>query len=788
MKYNITLLFFFSLFISLNAQNYRISGYVTDNQNDLGLIGASVEAKTDGIGIFTDENGYYTLNVSTYDQELLVSYIGYKDVVIDLSKYSNQQNIDIQMSEEDSELDEIVINGSIDRNVKEVQMSVNKLDIAVIQKLPSFLGEKDLIKSIQLLPGVTTVGEGASGFNVRGGSIDQNLILMDEAPIYNSSHLFGFFSVFNPDAVKNAELYKGGIPARFGGRLSSILNVGLKDGSDTDLEVNGGIGTIFSRLSIEAPVIKNKSSIIVAGRRSYIDVLAKPFLKGDFKNSVLNFYDLTLKSNNSIDEKNNLYISAYLGRDNFAFGDNAGFNWGNKTTSIKWNHIFNDKWSSNITGYFSDYEYDINFGDTAEDTFDWDASIRNLSLKGDVSYFFNSFNILRLGAQSIYYTFEPANAISVSNNVKNDFSVAKQYALESALYLENEIALLESLKVNYGLRFSYFAYLGGRKKYEYGDTVKSGVGKALVSEEMIDNKWDVIKPYYNFEPRIGINYLLDDTKSIKLSYNRTSQYIHLLSNTTASTPVDVWTPSTNNIKPQLADQFAIGYFQNLDNNTYELSAELYYKDMNQLVDYIDGATLLLNEYVESQVLEGKGRAYGLELLAKKNRGKLTGWFSYTLARSERKVIGVSNDEWYPSRFDKTHNLNISAIYDLNPRWSFSSTFTYATGTPTTLPNARYNQGGYYVPYNSGNGRNNFRVPDYHRLDFSVTLHPKRSNRRWKGTWVFGVYNVYSRRNPFSIYGDIQQERPTGQPIKTTFKQLSVVGNFVPSISYNFKFK
>ncbi|MEM9931215.1 MAG: TonB-dependent receptor, partial [Bacteroidota bacterium] len=476
-------------------------------------------------------------------------------------------------------------------------MSVERLDMGTIEKLPTLLGETDVIRSIQLLPGVTTVGEGAAGFNVRGGSIDQNLVILDEAPVYNSSHLFGFFSVFNPDAVKGVQLYKGGIPARFGGRLSSILDVRMREGNSKQFEMQGGIGTIFSRLAVEAPIVKDKSSFLLAGRRSYIDVLAAPFLNDDLSDTKLNFYDLTLKTNYKISEKDQIFLSGYLGRDVFEFGAAAGFNWGNGTGTLRWNHIFNDRLFSNFTAYYSNYDYEIAFGDDEEDTFDWDARIINYSFKPEFTYYINPDNALRFGGQSIYYEFQPANATSNNAGEFIDFSLDQQFALESSLFVENEVKLFDKLKLNYGLRLSHFAYLGGRNVYSYADAETPGEAAPLTGFEFVE-KGEVVEDWVNLEPRAAVQYQLTPTTSLKASYNRTVQYIHLLSNTTASVPVDIWTPSTNNIEPQLADQVAIGYFRNFKDNSYEFSVETYYKDFQNLIEYIDGADLLLNEFVE----------------------------------------------------------------------------------------------------------------------------------------------------------------------------------------------
>ena len=768
-------------------ENFTISGYITDYESGETLIGATALVKELGNGAVSNEYGFYSISVPEGSYTLEFSYIGFGNIIKSVSLSANYK-LDVELGEMKNELAEVVVTAKEeDSNVREVSMSVNKLDITTIKSMPTLLGEVEIIRSLQLLPGVNSVGEGATGFNVRGGSIDQNLILLDEAPVYNSSHLFGFFSVFNPDAVKDVKLYKGGIPSRYGGRLSSILDVRMKEGNKKKLNINGGVGFIFSRLSVEAPIIKDKSSLIVAARRSYIDVLAKPFLSESLNGSELNFYDLTLKTNYDINDKNRLFISGYFGRDNFGFGDQAGFNWGNKTGTIRWNHLFSERLFSNLTFYFSDYDYQIKFGNDSQNKFDWNASIQNIGVKPEFSFFLKPGNLLKFGGQSILYTFDPGNAVGVSEGEERDFSLPQKYAMENAVYVENEIDITTTIKANYGLRLSSFTYLGKGTAYEYADGIPGERRYATSATEYDD--WESIKTYYNFEPRLSLQMQLSSHNSIKASYNRTTQYIHLVSNTTAATPVDVWTPSTNNIRPSTADQVAFGYFQNLNDNTYELSAEVYYKTMNNLVDYIDGADLLLNQFIEGDLIEGEGRAYGIELMAKKTKGKINGWLSYTLARTERQTPGINGGEWYASRFDQLHNLSLTGFYEINDRWTTSANFAFNTGSPTTFPTTRYTIQGFVVPHNANEERNNVRLPNYHRLDLSITRKGKiKEGKRWTGDWVFSVYNVYNRKNAFSIFFAQEDGRiPIGSSVNTDAYRLSVIGSFIPSVSYNFKF-
>ena len=789
MRTVLPLFFFFLAFFNHSSaqENISLSGYIKDANNGETLIGATAFIIENSAGSTSNEYGYYSITVPPGNYKVEFAYLGYNSVVQTIDLTTNQK-LDIELSEEASELDEVVITAEPeDENVTRVEMSVNKLDIGTIKKMPSLLGEVEIIRSIQLLPGVTTVGEGATGFNVRGGAIDQNLVLLDEAPVFNSSHLFGFFSVFNPDAVKDVKLIKGGIPARYGGRVASILDVRMKEGNNKRFSADGGIGLIFSRLSIEAPIVKDKSSFIIAGRRSYIDVLAKPFLSDDLGDTGLSFYDLTLKTNYKFNEKDRIFLSGYLGRDNFSFGAQAGFNWGNQTGTFRWNHLFSDRLFSNLTLYYSDYDYQIRFGDDSVDRFDWNASIINYSAKPEFTWFLNPKNLVKFGGQIILYNFVPGIAIGRSEGNTIDLTIPDKYGIESGLFIKNEQEISDKLSLNYGLRFSLFNFTGSGNAYTYGEA-PLGSRRPVIGFESFD-LWETIHTYNNLEPRLSVKYQLNESSSIKTSYNRTSQYIQLVSNTTASTPVDIWTPATNNIRPLLADQVALGYFKNLMDNTYEFSSEIYYKQVDNQVDYIDAADLLLNPFIEGDLLEGENRAYGIELLFKKNKGDFTGWVSYTAARTENRIEGIAGGEWYPTRFDQTHNLSITAFYELNKRWSLSSNFSYITGTPTTFPTSRFEQQGYVIPHNANDTRNNVRIPAYHRLDIGATLKGKeRADRKWSGEWVFSIYNLYSRRNAFSIYfGQEDARQLASQPVVTQATRLSVIGNFIPSVSYNFKF-
>ncbi len=777
---------FFYLIISIPAfsqQKFTISGHIKDALSGEDIIGASVFAQETKLSVAANIYGFYSLTLPAGKHTITISNLGFNSIskVIDLDK---NVIFDANLVTKSEQLKEVEITSEkSDANVRDIQMSVAKLDIKTIQKVPAFLGEVDLVKVIQLLPGVSTVGEGASGFNVRGGSIDQNLVLLDDAPVYNSSHLFGFFSVFNPDAVKDVKLYKGGIPAQYGGRLSSLLDVRLKDGNNKTFHVDGGLGLLFSRLSFEGPLVKDKSSFIIAARRSYFDVFF-PFAKNkDIKKAKAYFYDLTVKLNYILNSKNRIYLSGYFGRDAFGIGEPAfGFNWGNSTGSFRWNHVYNSKIFSNISLIYSNYDYLISVGDDY-DGFNWKSKIINYSIKPEFTYYLNPKNTITFGGTSTYYNFDPGRLVFYSKGEKRELGSDPKYTLENALYAGNEQIINARISMQYGIRFSNFNYVGKGTAYYFNDTIPN-VKKDTIGARSYSNL-EVIKSYNNWEPRFSFKFEITDQSSLKTSYNRTTQNLHLISNTAASTPLDVWVPSTNNIKPQIADQVALGYFKNFkEDNTYETSLEVYYKEMRNQVDYIDGADLLLNKLLEGDLMSGKGRAYGVELYLKKAKGDFTGWVSYTLARSERKVIGINNDSWYPNRFDKAHNLNLVGMYTVNKRIEVSSTFVFGTGTPTTFPTNRIEYGGYVIPHNVYGTRNNARIPNYHRLDLSLTWHMKdKKSGKYKHNWVFSVYNAYARKNPFSIYFRGNPENPS----QTQAIQFSVVGNVIPSVAYNFKF-
>jgi len=738
----------------LYSQFFTISGFVKDSTSGESLKGAIVKSTQNNQTAVTNNYGFYSLSLTAGTHTIQI-YIGDYEPQTRNFVLNKDLEWNAFLYPEPDAIGEVSVRAKRNDNVRKVDISTQSITGKVIKKIPAFLGEADVIKSIQLLPGVSTVGEGATGFNVRGGSIDQNLVLMDDAPVFNSAHLFGLFSIFNPDAVKDVQLIKGGIPANYGGRLSSVLDVITKDGNNRDFQVNGGVGTIFSRLTLEGPIVKNKASFLVSARRSYVDFLAKPFLNDDLSGSQFYFYDFTAKVNYET-KKNKFFISSYIGDDLFYAANAFGVKWGNSTLSARWNHLFNDKLFSNVTYYYSRYRYNLEFNIGDDLGFNWSSFINNHSVKTDFKYYASPKHEIGFGGASTYYIFEPGNAVARNSLGTNNFSLPNKYSIENALYLTEDWSPNNKWTVRAGIRGSQFFYLGKSNVYYYKDARIEGQRRFIDSVGVAGDN-EVIQQYLNLEPRLGFKYQWNTQASIKAS--------------------------TNNIKPELVDQYTIGYFRNfeLGQTEFESSAEIYYKDLYNQVDYVDGANLLLNELLEGELINGIGRAYGLELYVKKATGTLTGWVSYTLSRSERKSPGINDNEWYANRFDRLHNLYIVAQYKYNEKWDFAANFVFSSGTPTTFYTGQYTVQGYNVPDAGTNDRNNVRNPDYHRLDLSAT-YTKRKSKKWESSWVFSIYNTYNRRNPFSIYFQNNYEN-TGLNQAIRF---SVIGSIVPAISYNFK--
>ncbi|MEN2487707.1 TonB-dependent receptor [Flavobacterium sp. B11] len=783
-------LFILTIFTSFAQEKFTLSGTISDSKNNETLIGVNIFIPSLKIGTTTNEYGFYSLSVPKGEYDIEISYVGYQTIQKHISLHQDTKS-NFSIKEGGEELQEVVITENKGKiNVKSPEMSVNKLSISTIKKMPVVLGEVDVIKSILLLPGVTNAGEGASGFNVRGGGADQNLILLDEATIFNSSHVFGFFSVFNPDAIKDLKLYKGGIPARYGGRASSVLEIYQKDGNSKDFHMNGGIGLISSRLLAEGPIVKDKGSFLIGGRASYAHLFLK--LSEDNKNNSAYFYDLNTKLSYKLNDNNSLYLSGYFGRDVFSLNKSFTNTYGNSTLNLRWNHLYSNKLFSNLSLIYSDYYYGLDLDFVG---FNWDSGIKNYNIKYDFKHYLSDKLKLNYGVNGIYYDFNPGTIKPTSEDSGiNPDQLDKKYAFEPSVYLDAESQLSKKITIAYGIRYSLFYRLGA-STINYYDNNQAVVfnnnmqiyekGTPTSTKYFSQNK--VIQSYDNFEPRFSLSYQLNEDQSVKASYNRMAQYLQLISNTSSPTPLDVWMPSDNYIKPQLADQVALGYFRNIYNDAYSLEIETYYKKIQNRLDYIDGADLIANNAIEQVILNGHMRSYGLELMIKKNKGRFNGWISYTLSKSEQQTpgrtpeeIGINNGQWYASAYDKTHNLAITSAYNLNEKWSFGANFALQSGQPVTYPNGQYEYLGITVP--SYGLRNENRLPAYHHLDISATLTPsKNKDRNWKGEWVFSIYNLYNRMNAASI--NFRQNTDTGL---NEAVQLSIFG-IVPAVSYNFKF-
>lgn len=788
-KNTFTIVLILLMSVSLQAQKkFTISGVVADEKNKETLIGVSLFVQETKTGLVTNEYGFYSITLPEGEYTLLVNYMGYQTVTEKI-KLNQDLKKNIYLSVSSQQLDEVVIVDNKKRvDIRKPEMSVNKLTIQEIKEMPVIFGEVDVLKSILTLPGVTNAGEGQSGFNVRGGGADQNLVLLDESTIYNSSHLFGLFSVFNPDAIKDLKLYKGGIPSRFGGRLSSILDIYQKEGNKNAFHMNGGIGLISSRILAEGPIVKDKGSFLIAGRGSYAHLFLKLF---DNPNSAY-FYDLNTKLSYSINEKNNVYLSGYFGRDVFQLNDSFVNTYGNAVINFRWNHLYSDKLFSNLSMIYSDYYYGLRLDFVG---FNWDSGIKNYNIKYDFKHYITDKFKLNYGLQSHYYDFNPGKIEPTGEDSGiNPEQLDKKYAMENAIYADAEHQISNKISLSYGLRFSNFLRLGQQTLNVYANdqpVIFNPDFQIYQSAEPIGTvsygKNKTIAKFDNLEPRFAVSYVINEEQSVKASYNRMTQYLHLISNTQSPTPLDVWAPSDRYLKPQLLDQVAVGCFRNFKDDLYSLEVESFFKKIKNRVDYIDGANLIANEAIERVILNGRARAYGLEVLFRKNSGRFKGWVSYTLSRTEQQVAGrtpeetgINNGNWYKTGFDKLHNLAVVANYKLNEKWRFSANLIAQTGQPVTFPNGQYQYEGITVPVFSG--RNEENLPTYHRLDVSATLTPtKNKGRKWQAEWVFGIYNLYNRQNAASITFRQNQETGSNEALR-----LSIFG-IVPSATYNIKF-
>jgi len=753
-------------------QKHTISGTIKEKNSGEVLIGATVHlAELPGAGAITNAYGFYSITVPAGSYTMIVNFAGYAQ---DTIKVVLDKNIlqAVELEQQSAQLQSVTVSSlKQNNNVTQPLMGVQKLSVNEIKSVPVIFGEKDVLKTIQLLPGVKSAGDGSSGFYVRGGSGDQNLILLDEATVYNPSHLLGFFSTFNSDAIKDLTLYKGGMPAEYGGRLSSVVDIKMNDGNDKDYHVGGGIGLISSRVNIEGPIVKDNGSFIISARRTYADLFLKLSKDSSVNNNSLYFYDINVKANYKINDKNRVYLSGYFGSDNFGLGNLFGINYGNSTGTARWNHIFSSRLFSNTSLVYSDYQYNIKLNSGNNDIL-IKSNIRDLSLKEDLQYYINSGNKINFGFNTIYHTISPGIVDASASSSFNSQTLPNKYALENAVYISHDISATSKLNINYGLRISAFSVLGPGSFYTYdsaGNTLNTSTYKS----------GQFVKTYVNPEPRLSASYRLNDSNSIKASYDRNIQNLHLLSNSTTTNPTDLWVPSSINIKPEIADQVSIGYYKNFRNNGYEFSSEVYYKFMQNQIDYKNGAQLRANENVESQLLYGTGRAYGLELYMKKKYGKLNGWISYTLSRTEKKIDGINNNNYYPATQDQTHNIAIVAIYQASKKWTLSADWVYNTGNAVTFPNGKYDVNGQVVFYYTQ--RNGYRMPAYHRLDLAATVIAKKT-KKFESSWTFSLYNAYGRQNPYSI--SFQQD--PNDPAKTQAVQTALF-RWIPSVTYNFKF-
>lgn len=771
-----SLLCFLFLFTSISAfsqKKYTISGTIKDAATGEQLIGASVRVKELGQnGTASNSYGFYSITAPNGEYTLIVSYIGYETVIKQVSLHQNQtMNIGLTSK---TELKEVVIssNKPNNDNVASPQMGEDKLNMSQINNIPVVFGEKDILKTISLLPGVKSAGEGNTGFYVRGGASDQNLILLDEATVYNASHLFGFFSTFNSDAVKDVTLFKGDMPADYGGRLSSVLDIKMNEGNNKDYTVQGGLGLISSRIKVEGPIVKDKGSFMISARRTYIDLFFKAAKDSTLRGSSIYFYDINAKANYHFDDNNALYISGYFGKDVLGLKNTFGTDWGNSTGTVRFNHIFNNRLFSNTSLVFSNYNYAVESLE-ANDNFKATSQITDVNFKEDLQYSMGSNHTLKFGLNILHHTIAPGNITAAATSSFNNLSIEQRYGFENAAYVSDDWRVSDKLTFLYGLRLSGMFLLGPGTFRTY-----DGAGNILTSTTYTTGA--TVKDYFNLEPRFSSSYQINEESSVKASYNRNTQNIHLLSNSTSSTPTDLYVMSSNNIKPEIADQVSTGYFRNFSENTIEFSTEIYYKWLQNQIDYKDGAQLLVNQNVESQLVYGSGRAYGLELFLKKKYGRFNGWVGYTLSRTEDKFAAINNGNYFPARQDRTHDLSVVGIYQLSKRWTFSGTFIYGTGNAVTYPTGKYEIGG--LTTFSYSERNGYRLPPSNRLDIGATLEGKE-HKKYHSSWTFGIYNLYGHWDPYIItFRNSKTVLNTTEAVET-----SIFPTPIPSVTWNFKF-
>ena len=763
-----------------------ISGHVKDAETGEDLIGATIYIEQIESGTVTNVYGFYSIRLKQGSYTLKYSYIGY-ETVIRTVELRDDIHIDVELNPQGQLLEEVEITAEApDRNVKEAEMSVAKLDSKTIGQIPSLMGEVDIIKALLLLPGVQTAAEGSSGFVVRGGSTDQNLVLLDEATVYNAGHLLGFFSVFNNDAIKDVKLYKGDIPARYGGRLSSVLDVRMKDGNMKKFSGTGGIGLISSRLTLEGPVLKDRTSFIVSGRRTYADLFLPLARNEDLHDNKLYFYDLNAKLNHQLDAKNRIYLSGYFGRDIFK-NEFARMKLGNTTATARWNHLFSHRLFSNFSFIYSKYKYQLGTAEEDEaNSFIWDSYLEDYGLKGDLTFYVNSNNTMRFGFSSLYHSFNPGEARGTSeSSLFDEWIVPRNHALESAIYVSNEQKVGALLTLKYGLRLSTFSNIGPGTLYNFDESFEA-------VDSTVYPRGKIFNTYWGLEPRFGMSYLLSETSSIKASFAHTKQYIQVAQNSTAGTPLDLWFPASPNVEPQVSDQLALGYFRNFKSNLIETSIEGYYKWMNRSIDFKDHAELLLNKEIEGELRFGKAYSYGIEAFVRANgipllNGTFSGWISYTWSRTWRVFPDINEGNKYPAPYDRPHDISIVTNWDISPRWTVAANWVYSTGQPVTFPTGRAVIDGVILPIYSD--RNAYRMEDYHRLDMSVTLNGKnKPGRKWQHSWTLAVYNAYNRHNTWSI-NFVQESGAENNPDAAyqTYAEKTYLFGIIPSLTFNFKF-
>ena len=756
-----------------DKQLFTISGTIKDAGTGETLIGASIAlTDTKSKNTLTNAYGFYSINATEGTYKMSISFVGYVTDTATIVINKSQQLV-IGLRSKQAQMETIIVSGKKkNENISKPIMGVDKLNMAEMNNIPVLFGEKDILKTIQLMPGYKSAGEGNSGLNVRGGGTDQNLILLDEAPVYNASHLLGFFSTFNSDAIKDVSVYKGGMPAQYGGRLSSVVDIKMKDGNQKKVSIEGGLGVIASRINISAPIVNDKGSFIISARRTYADAYLS-FLKDTGQGrTTLYFYDLNLKANYKMTNKDRVFLSGYFGRDDLGLGNQFSTDWGNKTATLRWNHVFGNSLFSNTSLIYSNFDYKI--GATLGNAkFNVASKIEDFNIKQDFDWNIGYKSKLRFGGNFVNHTIAPGDVTETNTGGKTK-PVQTRHSEESALYISHEWKASDKIEMIYGARASNLAVKGAGSFFTYdkAGNIISTTGYA---------KGKTVVNYLNIEPRFSASYKLNELTSVKASYNRNIQNLHLITNATTSSPTDVWLSSSNNIKPEIADQVALGFYKNSKQGMFEFSSEIYYKALQNQIDYRNAAVIFGNDNIESELLYGTGRAYGLELMMRKKTGRLTGWVGYTLSKVEKKIDGINNGKYFNARQDRTHDISIVGMYDVNKRWNVSATWVYTTGSAVTFPTGKYEANGQTIFLYSD--RNASRFPDYHRLDLAATLEARKNrNRRYQSSWTFGLYNAYGRQNAYTI--NFRENK--NDPSKTEAVRTSLF-SFIPSVTWNFKF-